>query len=295
MSGPDDHRDLLGVALAATHAAVASVTAAAAAETGSCEAFTKSSRTDYCTAADRASESAIVEVIARHRPQDGVLTEEGGQARQGSSGLRWVVDPLDGTSNFLRGIAHHCISIGCERYSISGWQTVAAVVHDAARSETFSAVYGAGAFLNADRISVGVTNDPATALLATEWSYDAGRRREQARAVADLAGDVGDVRCTGSSALDLCWTACGRLDGYWEDELQRWDWLAGSLVVEEAGGVVSPLGTGVVAGGPPLHGWLRRRLTRAGIHDDGCDRCPVGSLTGERAHDVPETRPEGPS
>lgn len=260
MSRLDDRRDLLGVALTAVQAA-----AAAIAQTGAGEAFTKSSRTDYCTATDQASESAIVEVIASHRPQDTVLTEEGGWARQGLSGIRWVVDPLDGTSNFVHGIAHHCISIGCEQYSVSGWQTVIAVVHDTVRSETFSAVLGAGAYLNADRISVSVANDPTTALLATEWSYDAERRREQARAVADLAGDVGDVRCTGSSALDLCWTACGRLDGYWEDELQRWDWLAGSLIVEESGGVVSQLGTGVLAGGPLLHGWLSRRLTGTGL------------------------------
>lgn len=224
----------------------------------------KSSATDPVSDADRAAERVLVETLLGARPADGVLGEEGSD-RAGGSGLRWVVDPLDGTVNYLYGRRHWSVSVAAEdeRGLLVG------VVHDPSVEETFTAVRGQGATLDGRALRV---NDPVglgQALLSTGFSYDAGRRRQQAELAARLAPQVQDYRRTGSAALDLCEVASGRIDAFYEDELGPWDRAAGILVVREAGGVVSdlplpegaePTHVGVVAAGPHLHDALRPLL-----------------------------------
>jgi myo-inositol-1(or 4)-monophosphatase len=221
----------------------------------------KSTATDPVTDADLASQTAITRLIVAERPGDGLLCEEGAD-RPADSGLRWVVDSLDGTVNHLYRIPHSAVSIACERLEEHGWRTIVAAVHDIPRGETFTAVRGRGALLDE---SVIVVNDPValpSALIATEFSYDSRSRSRQASVLAAVLPRARDIRSSGSSALDLCWTAAGRCDGFYEDELSRWDWSAGALIVEEAGGLVSALDSGVVAAGPALHRELRAVLRR---------------------------------
>lgn len=212
----------------------------------------KSTATDPVSDADRAAEAAVVALLTAERPGDGLFGEEGA-SRVGSSGLRWVIDPLDGTVNYLYGIPHSAVSIGCERSVGDEWQAVVGVVFDPARSEVFSAVVGAGAHLNGRLLRV---NDPVllgSALISTGFSYDARSRSRQAAVVMALLPRARDIRRAGSAALDLCWLAAGRCDGYYEDELNRWDWSAGALIARESGARVSVLGAGLVASGPALY------------------------------------------
>jgi myo-inositol-1(or 4)-monophosphatase len=225
----------------------------------------KSSTTDPVTDADKYSDTAIRAVLKQHRPDDGLLTEES-EPRTGSTGMRWVVDALDGTVNYTYGIPHFCVSIACERWTEVGWSVLVGAVHDIVRDETFTAALGLGAHLNGGRIRV---NDPESleqSLVAVEFSYLAESRGRQAAAAERLLHRVRDIRSTGSSALDLCWTACGRLDGFAEDELSRWDWTAGALIVAEAGGMVTPFGSGIVASATRLHDGLLAAVQPS--HDD---------------------------
>ena len=215
---------------------------------------TKSSATDPVSDADRASERLILDLIAEHRPEDGVLGEESG-GKDSSSGLTWVVDPLDGTVNFLFGIPIWAVSIAVE--DIDGF--LVGVVHDPNLEETFSAHRGGGAMRNGAPIRVTDQADLSRALIATGFSYDPTARELQADLLRRLLPRVRDIRRGGSAALDLAAVACGRLDGYYEAPVEHWDRAAGTLIVEEAGGVVSDLpapldlSTGVVAAGPALH------------------------------------------
>jgi myo-inositol-1(or 4)-monophosphatase len=156
--------------------------------------------------------------------------------------VRWVVDPLDGTTNFLYGIPAFAVSIAVE---VDGTTEVAVVV-DVARDETFTAVRGQGATLQGRPIRCTGASHLATALVGTGFSYDAGRRARQGAVVARLLPQVRDIRRSGSAALDLCWVAAGRLDAYYEHGLAPWDLAAGSLVAAEAGATVGDLD-----GGPP--------------------------------------------
>jgi len=219
---------------------------------------TKSTPTDLVSDADRDSESLLIDLIARSRPDDGVLSEEGG-GRESSSGLRWVIDPLDGTVNYLFGIPQWCVSVAVE--DDEGW--VAGAVFDPNRDEMFSATRGGGAHLNDERISVSDRADLATALIGTGFSYDVRVREVQAQVAARTLTRVRDIRRAGSAALDLAWVACGRLDGMYEADMNAWDRAAGELLITEAGGVISPLAPpfgdsqGLVASGPRLHDGLR--------------------------------------
>jgi myo-inositol-1(or 4)-monophosphatase len=221
----------------------------------------KSSPTDVVSKADRDSEALLIELISAERPQDGVLGEEGG-AGESLSGYRWVIDPLDGTVNFLFGIPVWCVSIAVE--DAAG--TVAGVVHDPNRKETFTAVRGLGARLNDEPIEVSGQHDLPQALIGTGFSYEAEARAAQAEALVHVLPRVRDIRRGGSAALDLCWLACGRFDGFYEAVMELWDNAAGALIVTEAGGIVSelpaPVGSshGVVAAGPRLHDELRALL-----------------------------------
>jgi myo-inositol-1(or 4)-monophosphatase len=219
----------------------------------------KSTATDPVSDADRAAEAAVVALLTRERPDDGLLGEEGTE-RAGTTGLRWVIDPLDGTVNYLYGIPHAAVSVACERRAGDGWKAVAGAVHDPARGETFTAALGAGARVNGVPLRVNDPVIPAAALVATGFAYGSASRARQAAVVAALLPRVRDIRSGGSAALELCWLAAGRLDAYYEDELARWDWAAGALIATEAGAVVTPLGTGVAAAGPALHPVLRSAL-----------------------------------
>lgn len=217
----------------------------------------KSSATDPVSDADRAAEQLIADRLLDARPDDGLLGEEDQAARPGSSGLRWVVDPLDGTVNFLYGLSSWSVSIACEDEA----GALVGVVHHPTAGETFRAVRGGGAWLGDRRLAVSGAPTLAETLVATGFSYDSAVRADQGALIGSLLPDVRDVRRCGSAALDLAWCAAGRVDGYLEFALQPWDWAAGALLVREAGGVVSDhrreLGgstrLGVIAGGAASH------------------------------------------
>lgn len=225
---------------------------------------TKTSTTDPVSDADRASERLLVETLLEARPDDGVLGEEG-SSQTGSSGVSWVLDPLDGTVNYLYGFPAWCISVAAEDEQ----GALVGVVREPLRGETFMAARSEGAWLRQQRLSV---NDPVMleqALIATGFAYQREHRRQQARVAAEVAVHARDLRRAGSAALDLCWVAAGRLDGYYEDSVSKWDWAAGALIAAEAGANVGVLPgpderEGVVAAGPGLYGPLRDLVTAGG-------------------------------
>ncbi len=187
------------------------------------------------TEADRASEEAIVSIILRHFPDHAILGEEGG-ARNGRSECRWIIDPLDGTTNFTHGLPIYSVSIGVERLG----EIVAGVVYDPSRDELFSAERGAGAFLNGAPLQVTDADDLDRSLLVTGFPYNLRENpdRCQERFLAFL-NRAQAVRRLGSAALDCAYVAAGRFDGFWEVNLHPWDKAAGALLIEEAGGVVT--------------------------------------------------------
>lgn len=208
---------------------------------------TKTSATDPVTEADRASEELITAALRDARPDDAILGEEGADTA-GTSGLRWVIDPLDGTVNYLYGIAAWAVSIACE----DGDGTVIGVVHNPSKGETFTAIRGQGSWLNGRELRV---RDPVAleeALLATGFGYGSEDRERQAAVVAKVLPRARDIRRIGSAALDLCNVAAGRVDGYYEDLTHRWDWAAGALVAVEAGAQLRAYGQGVAVAGPAL-------------------------------------------
>jgi len=224
----------------------------------------KSSATDLVSEADERAERAIVTAIRKRRPDDALVAEEGSSA-QGSSGVSWFVDPLDGTINYLYGIPHWSVSICCA--DAAG--ALAGVVFDPLRDELFSASRGGGARLGDRRLAVTDRRDLASSLIATGFGYVAAQRETQGRIIAKLLGDVRDVRRFGSAALDLSWTAAGRFDGYFESVEKPWDWMAGAMLVREAGGRVTeldpqdPAFPRIIASGPGIHDDLVTLLARA--------------------------------
>jgi myo-inositol-1(or 4)-monophosphatase len=210
----------------------------------------KSSETDPVSDADRQAERTITELLAAERPDDGLLAEEGARSEP-ASGRRWVVDPLDGTVNYLYEFPVWCVSVALE----DGDGTALGVVHDPGRGETFRAVRGQGCELNGRQVRVRHCERLETALVATGFAYQRRPRAAQAQLVSALLPRVRDIRRAGAAALDLSWLAAGRLDGYYERGLKPWDWAAGRLLVREAGGQVAELPgepQGLVAASPPL-------------------------------------------
>jgi myo-inositol-1(or 4)-monophosphatase len=206
---------------------------------------TKSSPTDLVSEVDRAAEGCVVAVLTESRPDDAILAEEG-TARSGSTGVRWVIDPLDGTTNFLFGVPAYGVSVAAE---VNG-QAIAGVVVDPSRQETWCAGRGRGATLNGRALKLPpVPPSLATALVATGFSYLPDRRAHQASVVAHVLPRVRDIRRFGAAALDLCWVATGRVSAFYELGLQPWDLAAGVLIAEEAGAETTTLpdGTTVVA------------------------------------------------
>jgi myo-inositol-1(or 4)-monophosphatase len=217
----------------------------------------KSSPTDLVSEADLASERLIRERLASARPEDGFLGEEGG-GQDGSSGLSWIVDPLDGTVNFLFGIPQWCVSVAVadEHGSLVG------AIFDPCREELFSATRNGPPLLNDAPVEASSRADLATAMVATGLAYDAQVRARQAEVLARVIPRVRDIRRFGSAALDLAWTAAGRYDAYFERTVKPWDIAAGTLICERAGLSVldlperDRLPLGVLAGVPALAGTL---------------------------------------
>lgn len=204
---------------------------------------TKSSPTDVVTAMDTAAERLIAAHVRAQRPDDAFLGEEGTSARTGAgSRVRWVVDPIDGTVNYLRDLPAWAVSVAAE---LDG-TVVAGVVVNPRVGETFTAALGAGAWRNGVPVGVSGAEDLASALVATGFGYARARRAEQAEVVRRVLPLVGDVRRMGAASLDLCSVACGRVDAYYERGLSAWDHAAGGLVAREAGARVEGR-----AGAPP--------------------------------------------
>ncbi|MBO9567260.1 MULTISPECIES: inositol monophosphatase family protein [Cellulomonas] len=205
-------------------------------------AATKSSAVDVVTAMDLASEDLVRRTLARLRPDDAVLGEEGGSTA-GTSGVTWVVDPIDGTVNYLYGLPAYAVSVA----AVAGdpdpatWTVLAGCVHAPATGETWTAARGHGARLDGRPLALTTAPPLDRCLVGTGFGYVADRRRDQARVLAALLPQVRDVRRIGAAAIDLCQVATGRLDLYYERGLQPWDLAAASLVVQEAGGVVQGL------------------------------------------------------
>jgi len=197
---------------------------------------TKTTGTDMVSDADRAAEALIVEGLAADFPEDGLLGEEGSASR-GTSGRTWVVDPLDGTTNFLYGQDGFCVSIALEDEA----GAMLGCVHDPLRAETFTAWRGGGSWMNDRRLSASSTASLAEALVGTGFSYRSDQREWQARVVGRLLPRIRDVRRRGAAALDLCWVGAGRLDAHVERGLAPWDHAAGLLVAAEAGAEVRPV------------------------------------------------------
>lgn len=231
---PDVHEELLELALTVARAAGDLVRRRRAA--GVEVAATKSSITDVVTEADRASETLILERILAARPDDGILGEEGSD-RRGTSGVRWVVDPIDGTVNYFLGLPHYAVSIGAE---VDGVAEVGVVVN-AATGDEFDAIRGRGARHNGRPIRVREPRDLELSVISTGYNYDPAIRARQAEAVAAMLLRVADVRRFGSCALDLCALAAGQYDGYVEEGPMAWDHAAGGLIAAEAGAVVEVL------------------------------------------------------
>ncbi|NLT25094.1 MAG: inositol monophosphatase [Microbacteriaceae bacterium] len=206
-------------------------------------AATKTTIVDVVTAADREAEQLLRDRLARLRPDDGFYGEES-DPTAGGTGLTWVVDPIDGTVNYLYGIPNYAVSIavvtGDPARDPAEFETIAGVVLAPAAGECYAAVRGGGATLNGAPIGVGDgPAELAQTLLATGYAYEPETRRLQAEIWLALAGVVRDVRRMGAASLDLCGVASGRLDAYFEIGLKPWDWAAGALIAREAGAEVS--------------------------------------------------------
>jgi myo-inositol-1(or 4)-monophosphatase len=228
----------------------------------------KTTATDPVSAADLAAEAAIRAVLARQRPGDAILGEEGGES-DGVTGLRWVVDPLDGTVNYLYGIATVAVSVACE--DAAG--ALAGVVLDPLGSDCFTATRSGSALLNGEAIEGSSCKSLDRALVATGFAYDAAVRREQGAIVARLLPKVRDIRRAGSAATDLASAAAGRVDAYFERGVQPWDIAAGALICTRAGLAVrtlaavaasegrSALPSGIVVAPPALIDQLEQLVT----------------------------------
>ena len=253
--------DLAATALEAAEAAASVLTRGI---TGDLDVETKSSVTDMVSNVDLAAEAAVAQVLAVRRPDDAVLGEEG-TTSAGTTGVRWVVDPLDGTTNYLFGLPQFAVSIAAE---LDG-ETAVGVVIDPSRSETWAAARGWGARRNGVRVRVASGRSTLdTALVATGFGYQSQRRAWQAQVLTRILPSVRDVRRFGAASLDLCWVAGGRFDAYYEWGLNPWDLAAGELICTEAGGRAEPLeGRVIVASTAELFGPLCDLLAEAGALD----------------------------
>lgn len=258
--------NLLAVALDAARAA-ASVIRDAAPRIRAI-AWREKKQRDFVSEVDLAAEAAVLDIVRRRAPDAGVLAEESAStilAERQARGVVFVVDPLDGTNNFLHGYPEYAVSVGVLRDGA----LAAGVVIDVPLGETFTATAGGGAFRDGERLRVSPIEEPTRALIGTGFPF--GRLEQIPPYVAQLhrvMAGAGGVRRAGAAALDLCAVACGRFEAFWESRLSPWDIAAGLLLVREAGGVATNFAgeecpvakTGIVAGNPPVHRWLLSTL-----------------------------------
>jgi myo-inositol-1(or 4)-monophosphatase len=223
---------------------------------------------DFVSLADKRAEEVIRTELARARPTYGFLMEESGETKGTDPQHRWIVDPLDGTTNFLHGIPQFAISIALERQG----RLMAALVYDPIREELFSAERGGGAFVNDRRLRVAARKDLPDCVIATGIPWlGKGAHASYVRELQSVMSGVAGIRRFGSAALDLAWVAAGRFDGFWEHDLLPWDMAAGVLLVREAGGFATDIAGGdafldtgtVVAGNESVHRQLLARLRSA--------------------------------
>lgn len=258
--------ELRGLLQLATELAAQAGRVHAAGARGDLRIETKSSSTDMVSQVDREAERLIFDGLRRARPNDGILAEEG-SAREGTSDVRWVIDPLDGTTNFVYGYAAYGVSVAVE---VDGVGQVG-VVLDSANGLSYEAIAGHGAWCGEQRLSVRAQTDLSHALLATGFSYDADERRRAGVALGSILGSVRDIRRSGSAALDLCHLAAGHVDAYYEVGLSPWDHAAGAVIAREAGADVrhvagaSAHGDVIVAANPLLMPSLLTLLAEAGV------------------------------
>jgi myo-inositol-1(or 4)-monophosphatase len=219
-------------------------------------AATKSSEVDPVTVMDRASEDLLREMIAAERPDDAILGEEGDDVA-GTSGLTWVLDPIDGTVNYLYGVASWAVSVAVVvgPPEPASWTVLAGCVHSVADGRTWSAGLGEGATRDGVPVHVGAATSLGTSLVGTGFGYDAARRAHQAQVLTQVLPKIRDIRRLGSAAIDLCLLADGSIDLYYERGLNPWDMAAGAVVATEAGAVVTglrggPAGAAMTVAGP---------------------------------------------
>lgn len=235
-------------------------------------AASKSSPVDVVTEADRETERLIRSRLAELRPDDGILGEEG-LTTSGTSGLNWIVDPIDGTVNFLYGIPHYAVSIAVVEGDPDPltWRALAGAVLNPATGELFTATAGGGAFLGENRIEVADSVPLSQALVATGFAYDSAMRGRQGRVIAELLPLVRDIRRQGTASLDLCFVAAGRYNAYFERTLSPWDHAAGALIAREAGATVKGLGDAapsrefILAAQPEVAALLEPTLLELGL------------------------------
>jgi myo-inositol-1(or 4)-monophosphatase len=242
-------------------------------------AATKSSIVDVVTAADREVEEFVRARIAEARPDDVVLGEEAGLGEDGggagTSGLSWIVDPIDGTVNYLYGIPHYAVSIAVVEGDPdpATWSALAGAVYSPAAGELFHAATGGGAFLGDRPIAVNASPPLGQALVGTGFAYNSAARKRQGAIVAALLPQVRDIRRQGTASLDLCAVACGRLDAYFERTLNPWDHAAGAIIAREAGAIVKGRGDAapsrdfLLAAPPGLAAELEKVLDELGVTD----------------------------
>jgi myo-inositol-1(or 4)-monophosphatase len=248
MSATED--ELLAVAHTAARAAAAELRARYGHRLR--DVRTKSTDTDPVSEADIAAEAAIRRVLAELRPRDAILGEEGGATGDGD--LRWVIDPLDGTVNYLFELPQFAVSVACEDRD----GALAGVVLDPIRAELFAATRSGPATLGGTQIAASTRADLATSLVGTGFSYEAAVRARQAAVLTRLLPRVRDIRRAGAAALDLAWAACGRFDAFYERGLKSWDCAAGALIATRAGLAVRELPErdgdpwGILVAPPPL-------------------------------------------
>ncbi|HNJ98221.1 MAG TPA: inositol monophosphatase family protein [Ilumatobacteraceae bacterium] len=263
----NNHLDEELLALASRLAVQAGTMAREGRRKGVTAAATKSTATDMVTEFDKASEELIVGGLRAARPDDGIVGEEGTD-QPGTTGIDWLVDPIDGTTNFLYGLPGWAVSIAAR--DATGARVGA--VYVPATDELFTARAGHGAHLNGEQIQPTTTTELGLALVATGFSYSARRRADQAARVAQLLPQVRDIRRGGAAATDLCHVAAGRVDAYFEQWLGPWDLAAGALIAREAGCTVSALDgseirpDSVLVAAPGVHGAMRDLITQ--IDDD---------------------------
>jgi len=226
--------------------------------------ITKKGDIDLVTDADFQAEKAVLEIIRRNFPQDNILSEEAGEHEEVSE-RTWLVDPLDGTTNFVHGFPFFAISIALEVEN----EIVLGVVHNPHMDEHFEAVKGMGAFLNKKPIKVSQTQNLGESLLATGFPYDIHEKPERVMELfKKMVVTAQGVRRPGSAAIDMCYVAAGRLDGFWEEGLKPWDTAAGTVIVKEAGGILTtfqgknytPYLKSVVAANPFIHDMMIKVL-----------------------------------